>query len=222
MSKGPKSHRLPPVERRGHGSEKQAGEIRNPLASVISNLEFVAETLGEGPEANETREAVADALVGARRVLALAEGQVEELEAVGAADEDRESGELTCPIRVLLIDDDPLVGRAIGRALRREGWVEHVLDPREALARLCDDPDGFDVVLCDVAMGPPDGPTLLREAVRHVPDLYARCLLVSGENRCARLEAFLHESGCGLLAKPFASRDLRARVRELALERATG
>src|SRR5438874_1674197 len=73
--------------------------------------------------------------------------------------------------RVLIVDDEPIQVRSIGRALRARGYdVESASNGREAAAKLT--PDAFDVVLSDIAMPGMDGIQLLqfvREKCLDVP-----------------------------------------------------
>src|SRR5262249_34259954 len=55
------------------------------------------------------------------------------------------------PARVLVIDDEAQVGRAIRRTLEPHHRVTWVGSPREALARLRSG-ERFDVILCDIIM----------------------------------------------------------------------
>ncbi len=65
--------------------------------------------------------------------------------------------------RVLVVDDEPLVGKSLGRVLARKGWPTCVeTDPRQALARLMAEP--FDLLLTDYAMPAMNGHQLAREA----------------------------------------------------------
>lgn len=65
------------------------------------------------------------------------------------------------PLRVLLVDDEPLLVDALGRLLRRAGLrVTEASDGLEALQRLRD--ERVDVILSDVRMPQLDGPGLLR------------------------------------------------------------
>ena len=63
--------------------------------------------------------------------------------------------------RVLLVDDEPLLLRALGRLLARRGLVvETAGDGEAALQRLAEVP--VDLIVCDVRMPRLDGPGLLR------------------------------------------------------------
>lgn len=64
-------------------------------------------------------------------------------------------------VRVLVVDDEPMLVRVLVRLLNMEGiCAEGALNGVEALARL--EAARFDLVLCDVRMPVMDGPSLLR------------------------------------------------------------
>lgn len=66
------------------------------------------------------------------------------------------------PIRVLIVDDEPLVLRAWSRMLAREGMaVETADNAAEALEALRREP--FDVALIDLVMPDPDGLQLIAQ-----------------------------------------------------------
>lgn len=70
------------------------------------------------------------------------------------------------PLRVLLVDDEPMVLRATRRALERKGCsVSAHLDPSAALDALLDESQAFDVVLSDVRMPRMSGPELYRRTL---------------------------------------------------------
>jgi DNA-binding NtrC family response regulator len=79
-------------------------------------------------------------------------------------------------MRVLVVDDEVEVGRALGRLLRRQFDVELARNAEEALSKL--DAAPFDVVLCDFRMPGMNGADLLREVKRRQPGV--RRVLVSG------------------------------------------
>ncbi|HEY8072614.1 MAG TPA: HD domain-containing phosphohydrolase [Labilithrix sp.] len=69
--------------------------------------------------------------------------------------------------RVLLLDDEPLILRALKRAFAAKGLdVVTTTDPNEALARL---DDAFDAVVSDLHMPNEDGARFLAEAARRTP-----------------------------------------------------
>ena len=73
------------------------------------------------------------------------------------------------PICLLLVDDEPLLLRALARLLRIKGFEVHTAENgHEALLRLAE--RRFDLVLCDVRMPVMDGPTLLQTVRQRQPE----------------------------------------------------
>jgi two-component system response regulator MprA len=114
--------------------------------------------------------------------------------------------------RILVVDDEPAVQNALARALTMERYeVAQASDGREALERLGADP--YEAVILDVAMPRLDGLEVcrrLREGGDRTPVLM---LTARGEvdDRVAGLDAGADD----YLVKPFALRELLARVRAL-------
>jgi len=53
--------------------------------------------------------------------------------------------------KILIVDDDPLVARALGRLIGRLGPVTIVNDARDALVK-CEAGERFDVILCEARL----------------------------------------------------------------------
>ncbi len=113
--------------------------------------------------------------------------------------------------RVLLIDDEPAVGRTTARVLSALGFeVEVSTGGREALARVAARPEGWTLAVCDLVMPDLDGHETTRRLQALVPELPV--LQVSGyppEGEGPR-GALL-----GFLAKPFGTAALVEAVRQL-------
>jgi two-component system response regulator MprA len=113
---------------------------------------------------------------------------------------------------ILVVDDEPAVQSALSRALTLEHYdVAQARDGREALERLS--ANAYDVLILDIAMPHVDGLEVckrLREGGDSTPVLM---LTARGEvdDRVAGLDAGADD----YLVKPFALRELLARVRAL-------
>jgi len=114
--------------------------------------------------------------------------------------------------RILVVDDEPAVQQALARALALERYeVALSSDGGDALARLGD--GGYDAVILDVSMPVLDGLEVCRR-VRQGGDRTPVLMLTAREqvdDRVAGLDAGADD----YLTKPFALRELMARVRAL-------
>ena len=124
-------------------------------------------------------------------------------------DDDSREGRL----RVLVIDDEPLIGRALKRTLSDHDVVYEERSER-AVARLRAGED-FDVVLCDLRMPGPDGLAVLETIAAVAPHLARRMVLMTGG---ASNDALTKTAARGVrvLEKPFEPEALAAALREAA------
>jgi CheY-like chemotaxis protein len=111
--------------------------------------------------------------------------------------------------RILVIDDQPDVARAIARMLRTHEIVAET-NPRHAVDRIIDG-EQFDMVLVDFEMPHMNGRDVsdaLTEALLTQPPIV---LIMSGSENVASM----FETGRGVLLKPLKGDDLRNLVSEL-------
>lgn len=113
-------------------------------------------------------------------------------------------------IRILFVDDEPLILDGLQRSLRpfRKEWAAaYAAGGEEALAML--DREPFDVVVTDMRMPGMDGATLLGEVTRRHPDVLR--MVLSGQSD---LESFVKSAGAThqYLTKPCSVQVLRDAV----------
>jgi len=114
--------------------------------------------------------------------------------------------------RILVVDDEPAVRRALERALRLERHdVELAQDGEEALDRLAGQP--VDAVILDVAMPRLDGLEVCRR-MRTAGDRTPVLMLTARDAIDDRVKG-LDVGADDYLVKPFALRELQARLRAL-------
>jgi two-component system response regulator MprA len=119
--------------------------------------------------------------------------------------------------RVLVVDDEPAVRRALERALKLESYdVELAADGEEALDKLVN--SEIDAVVLDIAMPRLDGLEVTRR-LRKAGDRTPVLMLTARDAIDDRVEG-LDVGADDYLVKPFALRELQARLR--ALLRRTG
>ena len=121
------------------------------------------------------------------------------------------SGTRPRPGRVLVIDDEPLLGEAVARALSRENQIIVVRDAAEAVARL-QRGERYDVVLCDLMMPVMDGIDFHRHVAVTLPDEAERIVFITGGALTVRVDSFFRRVPNLLLEKPIDLEGLRALI----------
>jgi CheY-like chemotaxis protein len=116
--------------------------------------------------------------------------------------------------KVLVIDDEPLIAKAVERTLGRDHDVVCEVRAQDALKRLVAG-ERFDVILCDVMMPEMSGLDFHRELTRLVPEQLAAMAFLTGGAFTPRARDFLDETACPRIDKPFESASLRSFVAKL-------
>jgi CheY-like chemotaxis protein len=118
--------------------------------------------------------------------------------------------------RILVIDDDALVGRAIARMLAADYDVVVHVDARAAIEAV-QAGERFDAILCDLMMDPLSGVDVHAAVQNHDPDLLERLGFVTAGAFTPATQAFIETTDRPILAKPFARNDLLELARRLSL-----
>jgi CheY-like chemotaxis protein len=114
---------------------------------------------------------------------------------------------------VLVIDDEPMIGRVLEITLQAEHDVKAVTSAASALT-LHEQGDAFDVILCDLQMPGMTGQEL-HEHLRHTrPDVASRMIFMSAGARTPEGAAFLETVADRRIDKPFRTDQLLPLVRE--------
>jgi CheY-like chemotaxis protein len=116
-------------------------------------------------------------------------------------------------LRVLVIDDEPLVGKAVAQLLRHD-LVEVYQRPGEALQRARQ--QAFDLVLCDLQMPSMSGVEVHERLSSMRPELTHGFVLMTGALIGPFIQHFVRSRRVGMLQKPFTSQDVERCVREMA------
>jgi CheY-like chemotaxis protein len=109
-------------------------------------------------------------------------------------------------LRVLVVDDDAFVARAIRRLLRTNHAVTLANGGEEALALMAK--HDFDVVFCDVMMPVMTGMELHQEVLRRFPPLADRFIFITGGPFTPEAKELFDQVKNPCIQKPFAPADL--------------
>jgi len=115
------------------------------------------------------------------------------------------------PGRVLVIDDEPLLGQALQRALADEHMIVALTRAADALDRL-QAGERFDVILCDLMMPVMDGIDFHRRLSEILPEEADRVVFITGGAFTARVESFFRRVSNPSLEKPVDVDGLRALI----------
>lgn len=116
--------------------------------------------------------------------------------------------------RILVVDDEPRMGRALQRLLAADHDVTAVLSAQEAL-ELVSGGARFDVVLCDLMMPGMSGMDLHARVESAAPEVAARMVFMTGGAYTGGAQRFLARVPNQRLEKPFRPEALEALIAEL-------
>jgi len=114
-------------------------------------------------------------------------------------------------LRVLVVDDEPLVCRMVSRLLARLGHQVESAGSGDAAIELLSAGGSVDLVLTDVVMPGTDGRKLAHWIAEHRPE--ASLVFMSGHAEDMRLRTEFLDRGVPILRKPFVSADLKSALR---------
>ncbi|TLY88863.1 MAG: response regulator [Gammaproteobacteria bacterium] len=120
-------------------------------------------------------------------------------------------------MRLLLVEDDVMIGEAIRSGLKREGFVVDWVHDAEAAARVLRT-EPFELVLLDLALPGADGLELLRSERER--GLALPVLIITARDAIADRVQGLDAGADDYLIKPFDLDELAARIRALLRRRA--
>jgi len=117
-------------------------------------------------------------------------------------------------MRILLVEDDLMIGKTLLAALQRDGYsVDWVKDGQAARVALDTMGEAYALVLLDLGLPKKSGLELLREVRRGGSKV--RVLIVTAKDEIADRVAGLDAGADDYLVKPFSQDELEARMRAL-------
>jgi len=109
-------------------------------------------------------------------------------------------------LEVLLLDDEPIVGKRLKPALSKLGCeVEVFENPRQALQRLAQ--KDFDIVVTDIRMDEIDGIQVLEEILKKSPR--TKVIMITGYAMMSVAQEAMGKGAFDFISKPFSPDDLR-------------
>jgi signal transduction histidine kinase len=118
-------------------------------------------------------------------------------------------------LRVLVVDDEPEIRRALRRILEQKYEVSLCSNGAEALERF-DSGERFDVILCDVLMPEMTGVELFGELERRFRDQAERVVFLTGGSTTEATRRFIEGKRTRVVGKPFRSADIESAVGRFA------
>jgi len=116
-------------------------------------------------------------------------------------------------LKLLLLDDESIVGKRLKPALTKIGCDVEVFDnPREALKRI--DEMEFDIVVTDIRMDEVDGIEVLEHVTRK--SSRTKVIMITGYAMMETARDAMEKGAFDFIAKPFQPGDLRAVVAKAA------
>jgi DNA-binding NtrC family response regulator len=116
-------------------------------------------------------------------------------------------------LQILLLDDEPIVGKRLKPALAKIGCeVEVFQDPIAAVARL--DQKDFDIVVTDIRMDEMDGMQILEYVHKKSPR--TKVIMITGYAMIALAREAMEKGAFDFIAKPFKPDDLRKVIAKAA------
>ncbi len=118
---------------------------------------------------------------------------------------------------ILLVDDEPMILEIGGEMLRYLGYaVWTAPSGEEALARISEKADGFDLVILDLIMPDMSAPALFDQIREAQPDL--KVLLSSGYSLDSEGNAQLARQCSGFIQKPFNLEQISEKIQKILKE----
>ena len=122
---------------------------------------------------------------------------------------------MTQRLRILVIDDESIVGKRLQRMLAKMGCdVNCFDDPRAALDHL--EQNEFDLVITDIKMDEIDGMKILTHAVRLYPSI--KVIMITGYAMMELARRAMELGAFDFVAKPFTPEEIREVVYRAAGE----
>jgi len=114
---------------------------------------------------------------------------------------------------ILILDDEPIVGKRLQPALQRDGHhVEVFVEPGRAVTRLQE--KKFDIVVTDIRMEELDGIEVLESVLARSPE--TKVIMITGYATLELARESLAKGAFEFIAKPFRLGEIRSTILKAA------
>ena len=122
--------------------------------------------------------------------------------------------------RILIVDDEAAIGRALAMALGRDGWTcVQATNAAQAQSKLGE--EIFDAMILDLRLPDMRGDVFLHVAASLQPHLAEHSLFMTGDIS-AKADALIEATHCPFVRKPFDLSDVMAMLRHMVPQRGAG
>ncbi len=118
-------------------------------------------------------------------------------------------------LKIILIDDEPIVGKRLKPALEKSGYEVEIFDDGAEANRRINEVE-FDIVVTDVRMGDVDGIQVLEHV--QAKSSRTKVIIITGYATVEIAREALAKGAFDFIAKPFKPNDLRAIIIKAAKE----
>ncbi|VAW19761.1 Sensory box histidine kinase/response regulator [hydrothermal vent metagenome] len=138
----------------------------------------------------------------------------EEMEKISRPAPEKKTKDLTGNERILIVEDDEIVRAISVRTLRTTGYEVFEADGGDEALEVLDEIDNkIDLMISDVMMPGMDGPSLLVEVRKRLPDL--KVIFVSGFARMEMRDGLADDRSVEFLPKPYNFDQINSKVKEV-------
>ena len=117
-------------------------------------------------------------------------------------------------LQIMIIDDEPIVGKRLKQALTKFGIDVEVFEDSEAAVNRLKDKN-FDIVVTDIRMDKIDGIQILERVLERSD--HTKVIIITGYATIEVAQEALAKGAYDFIAKPFKPNDLRAVINKAAL-----
>ncbi len=116
--------------------------------------------------------------------------------------------------RIMIIDDEPIVGKRLKRLLEKDGYDIEIFT-RGSLALEELNRKHFDIIITDIKMGAVGGMNILEAALEKNPD--TKVIIISGITKILIVEEAFNKGAFGFVIKPFKIEELKKIIKEAVI-----